>query len=166
MTVVPASPGRLEAIWIKRAHGGVMDRVHAARLEEGRGLAGNANRGGRRQVTLLSRERWTAIITALGADLNPATRRANLLVSGVDLERSRGRILHIGRTRLRINGETRPCRQMEETHPGLQAAMSPLWGGGAFAEVLQAGEIRIGDPVSWELPLVDTLGPAPETSSR
>ena len=81
------------------------------------------------------------------------------MVSGIDLARSRGRILAVGATRLRINGETRPCWQMEEAHPGLQAAMEPEWGGGAFAEVLTGGEITLGDAVAWEgLPLLDGAG--------
>ena len=140
----------LEAIWVKRVKRGPMDRVERGILDAERGLVGNANARGRRQVTLIARERWTAVTRTLGVDLSPEVRRANLLVSGVDLERSRGRILRIGDTRLRINGETRPCWQMEEAHPGLQAALSPHWGGGAFAEVVTGGEIRVGDEVSWE----------------
>ena len=143
---------KLENIWLKRAKRGPMDPVEAGRLETGLGLVGNANRGGRRQVTIISRERWTAICAGLAADLPPSTRRANLMISGLDLEHTRGRILRIGSTRLRINGETRPCWQMEEAHPGLQAAMDPHWGGGAFAEVIEGGEIRPGDPVAWDAP--------------
>ena len=141
--------GRLERIWIKRGKQGPMDAVTTATLDA-RGIAGNANRGGRRQVTIIARERWTELTRELGVDLDPATRRANLLVSGIDLERSRGRIVRIGAARLRINGETRPCEQMEEAHAGLQAAMRPHWGGGAFAEVIAPGEIRVGDEVAWE----------------
>jgi len=148
--------GTLERIWIKRAKRGPMDSVDAATLEAGRGLIGNANRGGRRQVTIISRERWTELIATLGADLDPATRRANLMVSGLDLRNSRGRVLRIGATRLRINGETRPCERMEEAHSGLQAAMRERWGGGAFAEVIDGGEIRAGDSAQWELPLFET----------
>jgi MOSC domain-containing protein YiiM len=127
-----------------------MDAVNAAVLEPGRGIRGNANRGGRRQVTVITRRRWNELMAALGADLPPSTRRANLMVSGIDLENSRGRILRIGTTRLRINGETRPCEQMEAAHAGLQALMRERWGGGAFAEVLDGGEIRAGDRVEWE----------------
>jgi MOSC domain-containing protein YiiM len=126
-----------------------MDPVEVARLDAGAGLVGNANRGGRRQVTIISAERWRAICAALAIDIPPSTRRANLMVSGIDLEQTRGRILRVGAARLRINGETRPCWQMEEAHAGLQAAMDLHWGGGAFAEVLEGGEIRVGDPVEW-----------------
>ena len=147
--------GTLERIWIKRAKRGPMDPADVATLESGRGLNGNANRGGRRQVTIISRERWTELMETLGADLDPATRRANLLVSGIDLRNSRDRVLRIGAARLRINGETRPCERMEEAHRGLQAAMRERWGGGAFAEVLEGGEIRVGQSVEWELPLLD-----------
>jgi MOSC domain-containing protein YiiM len=141
---------KLEAIWIKRAKQGPMDAVEDARLDAGRGIRGNANRGGRRQVTIISAERWQAICAALGAGIPPSTRRANLLVSGLELENTRGRILRVGASRLRINGETRPCWQMEEAQAGLQAAMEPHWGGGAFAEVIDGAEIRTGDAVEWE----------------
>ena len=126
-----------------------MDAVDQATLDEA-GLAGNANRGGRRQVTIITRERWTELMRDLGADLPPSARRANLLVSGVDLEQSRGRVLRVGAARLLINGETRPCEQMEDAHAGLQALMRERWGGGAYAEVVDGGEIRIGDEISWE----------------
>ena len=141
---------RLETIWIKRAHGGPMDARDSARLETGRGLANNADRGGRRQVTIISRERWDEMMLELGASLSPSTRRANLLISGLDLEKSRGRLLRIGATLLRINGETRPCEQMEEAHGGLHAVMGRRWGGGVYADVLEGGEIRVGDTVAWE----------------
>ena len=147
--------GRLECIWLKRAKNGPMDPVDAAVLVPGQGLQGNANRGGRRQVTIISRARWAELTIELGADIPPTARRANLMVSGIDLEKTRGRILRIGSTRLRINGETRPCEQMEEAHPGLQAAMCGRWGGGAFAEVVEGGEIRVGDAAEWDLPLLD-----------
>ncbi len=144
------SAGKLVGIFIKRAHGGRMDSQLTAMLESGRGLVGNANRGGRRQVTLLSQERWDELMKEVGVSLGAEARRANLILSGIDLENSRGRTLLIGACRLRIGGETRPCEQMEEAAAGLQAAMREHWGGGAYAEVLDSGAITIGDAVRWQ----------------
>jgi len=150
--------GRLEAIWIKRAHRGPMDPVAAATLVTGTGIVGNVDAGGRRQVTLIARERWAEVLRRLGTSLPADTRRANLLVSGLDLADSGGRVLLIGACRLRLRGETRPCGRMDEAHPGLRAALEPSWGGGAYGEVLDDGTITVGDEIRW---LDDQ--PTPET---
>jgi MOSC domain-containing protein YiiM len=142
--------GRLERIWIKRAHRGPMDGHQTAHLVAGRGLEGNADQGGRRQVTILSRERWASACAQLGEPIDPRERRANLLVSGVDLAETRGRVLHVGGCRIRILGETRPCGRMDEVFAGLQDALRPDWGGGAYGEALDDGEMTIGDEVRWE----------------
>lgn len=149
------SAGRIRAIWIKRFKRGPMDPRESATLVPGRGLAGNANQGGRRQVTLISEEGWAEALAALGnlgERIDPATRRANLMVSGIPLEATRGRVLRVGDCRLRIWSECTPCKQMDEARPGLRSALRPHWRGGACAEVLEGGEIRVGDPVAWEEP--------------
>jgi MOSC domain-containing protein YiiM len=143
-------PGRLEAIWIKRAHRGPMDPVQETMLVEGKGIPASVDRSRRRQVTLLEREAWERFMTALGADANPSARRANFLVAGISLAHTRGQILSIGDVRLVIGGELTPCERMDEVVPGLQAAMAPDWGGGAFAQVLTGGILRVGDIVTWE----------------
>ena len=143
--------GTLRGIFVKRAHGGPMDAKPHAFLETAKGLVGNADFGGRRQVTLVSEERWNELMTEVGAALGPQARRANLILSGVDLENTRGRTLSIGACRLTINGETRPCELMEEAAAGLQAAMREHWGGGAYAEVIEGGPIAVGDAVAWEV---------------
>jgi MOSC domain-containing protein YiiM len=142
-------PGTLEAIWVKRAHRGPMDPVDSATLVAGRGLAGNADQGRRRQVTLITREDWEALMRDLEASVPPSARRANLMVSGVDLAQTRDRILRVGGSRLRIAGETRPCERMDQAWPGLRRAMAVDWKGGVFAEVLDSGEIVVGDEVEW-----------------
>ena len=140
--------GCLEQIWIKRGKGAPMDDAPQARVVAGRGIEGNANQGGKRQVTLVDRAFWGDITAPLMSP-DPVIRRANLLLSGVDLRDSRGKLLRVGSVRILIHGETRPCEQMEEAVPGLRSAMSVAWGGGAFGEVLDDGEIRVGDRVEW-----------------
>ena len=127
-----------------------MDPVERASLKAGRGLVDNADLGGKRQVTIISQERWAAVARTLGEAVDPITRRANLLVSGIDLAECRGRVLHVGSCRVRMNGETRPCERMDEAKPGLRAALSPDWGGGAYGEVLDDGVIAVGDEVRWK----------------
>ena len=149
--------GRIEEIWIKRAHRGPMDSVEEATLVPGQGVAGSVDRSRRRQVTLLEAEAWAACMTELGVQKDPALRRANILLGGVRLGHTRGRVLVIGDTRLAIGGELTPCERMDEVTPGLQAALRPDWRGGVFAQVLSGGTIRVGDPVEWDV-VVPLLG--------
>ena len=142
--------GQLLKIWIKSRRREPMDEHDRANLKAGQGLEGNADSGGRRQVTLLEIEQWSETMKELGASLDPSQRRANLLVTGIQLHDSTDRILRVGPCRLRIGGETTPCRHLEEAAPGLRQSMQRDWRGGVYAEVLDDGEIAVGDPVSWE----------------
>ena len=141
--------GVLEAIFRKRAHGGPMDPLTEGRLVAGEGLAGNADQGGRRQVTLIEAEVWDALAREFHHPIDPAARRANLMVRGVSLKETRGRVLGIGPCHVRILGETRPCELMDQAVPGLRNALSPDWRAGAFGEVLEGGLIALGDRVEW-----------------
>jgi MOSC domain-containing protein YiiM len=150
MTTTPRGPGRIERLWIKRAHRGAMDARETIELVAGRGVAGSADQGGRRQVTLLEREVWEALMGELGSHATPDARRANVLLTGIDLRGSRGRVLRLGAARVRIAGEVKPCERMEEAVAGLRALMYPEWRGGAFAEILESGTVAVGDSVAWE----------------
>ena len=136
--------GKIAAIWLKRFKRGPMDPVFAAQLTAGRGLAGNANQGGRRQVTIIDE----AAFADAGAD--PSVRRANIMLRGVDLRGSRGRILRLGACRIRIFGETRPCERMEEAKPGLREYLRHEWRGGVFGEVVEGGLVSVGDDAAFE----------------
>ena len=102
---------------------------------------------GERQVTVLSEEGWRAACAVAGVALDWTERRANLLIEGIDLKASAGRVLKIGDVRLRITRETDPCERMEEVHAGLYEALLPEWRGGVCCRVIAAGEITLGDKV-------------------
>ena len=140
-----------------------MDEVAQATLVAHRGLAGNANQGGRRQVTVLSLEAWHAITAGVAGPIDPIERRANLLVSGLDLRGCRGQVLRIGACRLLVHGETKPCARMDDVAPGLQQGLREPWAGGVFAEALDSGTIQPGDDASLEAPAPP--GPMPGDAS-
>lgn len=143
--------GRVEAIWIKRARRGPMDPADAATAVENQGIVGNTDQRGKRQVTVIEKEVFDRVRQAL-PDALPVMRRANVMVSGLRLEETRGSILTLGGVRLQIYGMTRPCERMDEQCPGLRDALMPHWGGGVFGVVLADGDMRVGDVAQLEAP--------------
>ncbi len=139
----------IKAIWIKTARRGPMKKNNTVRCIKEKGIAGNANQGGRRQITIIEEENWLEMMRELGADLDPSQRRANIMVSGMALKESKGRVLQLGEVRIHIEGETRPCERMDQALPGLRAAMAPGWRGGVYGRILNDGIIKTGDPVKW-----------------
>jgi MOSC domain-containing protein YiiM len=142
--------GRVEAIWVKRSVRGVMDPADEVDMVAGKGIAHDAGYGrSRRQVTIIEKEVFDRVRTAL-PDAEPVMRRANVMLSGVRLAESRGRVLRVGGVRILIRGETRPCERMDEQCSGLRSALAPGWGGGAHGVVLDDGLVRVGDAAELE----------------
>jgi MOSC domain-containing protein YiiM len=140
--------GRVEALWTKRALRGVMDPADAVTMVTGKGIAEDANFGrSKRQVTIIEKEAFDGIMADLPA-LEPSMRRANVMVSGVRLAESRGKVLTLGRVRIQLFGETRPCERMDAQVDGLTAALDPDWKGGAYGVVLDDGIVSVGDRVT------------------
>lgn len=144
--------GQVAGLWIKRAKLGPMDPSPAVEMRTEQGIVGNANQGGFRQVTVIQEEVFDALRERLGPALDPAMRRANVMVRGVDLRHSRGKILHLGPVRILIRGETVPCERMDEALPGLRSALEPDWRGGCFGRVIEGGAVRVGDQARLEEP--------------
>jgi len=143
-------PARIVELYLKRAHRGPMDPVPQATVVAGQGLQGSVGRSRRRQVTLLELENWQRSTADVGSDADTSRRRANIVVSGIALAHTRGRVLRIGDVRLAVGGELTPCERMDEVQPGLQEALRPDWRAGIFAQVLDGGVIRVGDAITWE----------------
>lgn len=141
--------GTVLRLWLKRFKRGPMDPVMFAEAIAGRGLAGNKDQGGKRQVTIVDETRWSDACRELGIDVDPIERRANVLTRGVDLYLQRGKLLRIGGCVVRLYNETRPCERMDDAQEGLRAALGPEWRAGAYGEIVESGVIRLGDAVRW-----------------
>lgn len=141
--------GKIEAIYLRRQKGVDPEQV-VAMAQAGEGLLGDhfSKAGGKRQITLLSLEDWKEVCQIVGP-IDPKKRRANLLISGLDLKESVGRTIRVGTVDIYIEGETTPCRLMDETRDGLKNALSPDWRGGVYGRVLCGGLILVGSDISF-----------------
>ncbi|HHJ80874.1 MAG TPA: MOSC domain-containing protein [Candidatus Tenderia electrophaga] len=125
-----------------------MQLLQSAAVTLEKGIADDfRGKPGKRQVTVMTQEGWQTACAEAGVDLSWLERRANLLVEGLNLQESVGAIIRIGTVKLLITRETDPCQRMEEAQPGLFAAMAKQWRGGVCCQVLEAGQIAVGDEV-------------------
>ncbi|HIF38397.1 MAG TPA: MOSC domain-containing protein [Gemmatimonadetes bacterium] len=141
--------GQLEAIWIKTAHGGVMQPVSEANAQENKGLVGDVSFGrSKRQVTLIEKEIFDVLGDRFSGSVKPEMRRANFMVTGIELKETVGRILSIGDLKVEIFGETKPCKIMDDGCQGLREALVDEWKGGVYGCVLNDAAVKVGDVIS------------------
>lgn len=140
-----ATAGTLLAIHLRPGARAPVVRVDRATAVADRGLDGDHAVGGRRQVTLLAVEAWRDACAELGRELDPAVRRANLLVEGIELRAAIGGTITLGDVVVDVLGETRPCALMDDGgRLGLMAALRPERRGGVFGRIRAGGELRVG----------------------
>ena len=145
MAMKPDVRGTLIAIATHSRPGANMVEHESADLRPGTGVVGDVpGRATRREVTVVDRAAWQRACAELQQDVPWTVRRSNLLISGLDLSFSSGGELRIGEVRLRITGETQPCRLMDQQCEGLQRALKPEWRGGATCTVLTGGRVAVG----------------------
>lgn len=140
--------GQLAGIAYKTEKYGAMITLDSAMVGTGTGVASDY-RGipGKRQVTVLSKEAFEAACNDLQDSLPWTIRRANLMISGIDLENTTGKHLRIGDLVLEITGQTEPCFRMDEQRDGLKLALQSQWRGGVTCRVITGGTITVGDKV-------------------
>lgn len=141
--------GRLVGIARRDAKRAQMQTLQQAEISHASGVARDfRGKPGDRQVTVISADAWRKVCAELGNNIPWTTRRANLLVEGIELPKAIGSEIRIGAVRLQVTGETDPCSRMEEQFEGLKAALQPDWRGGVCCRVLQEGPVTIGDTVT------------------
>jgi MOSC domain-containing protein YiiM len=117
-------------------------------FSNGVGTDSRGKKQGKRQVTVLTKESWDKASELNGSEIPWTTRRANLLISGFNLENSTGKHLIIGDVKLEITGELEPCKRMDEQVEGLTQILTPYWRGGVCCKIISEGKISIGETVT------------------
>ncbi len=144
----PKEVGKVVAIAYRPTDGDAMRELSECVVAEKRGLELENRKHGKRELTLLTQEAWNVVCQELGAELNWHTRRAYLLVTGIDLPACIGHAVTVGGVRVWVHDETRPCHLMEDQHAGLTKALVPDGRGGVHGQVISGGTVRVGDPIT------------------
>ena len=144
--------GRL--IWIGLSPGRKQPLLEVEEVEVAcaTGLVGDhhARKGrGHRQVTLIQSEHLQAVGRILGREpVHPREVRRNLAISGINVWALQDRVFRVGNVLLQGTGTCNPCPRMEEAL-GTGGYLAMRGHGGITASVLEAGTLRLGDPVTY-----------------
>jgi MOSC domain-containing protein YiiM len=151
--------GRLVAIYVAAAAGAPMqahDRIDAVagaglrgdRYASGTGTYSGFGRGPR-DVTLVEREAIDAVRTEDGGiDVREDQTRRNLVTEGVALNHLVGRTFRVGSVRMRGVRLSEPCAYLEQLTGLLGVRAALVHRGGLRAEILDDGELRVGDAIA------------------
>ncbi len=139
--------GTVKGIAVREASRAPMKEQHQVEVTTTQGIVQDYRGAGLRQVTFLDVGQWQEVLDELGVELPWYTRRANVLIEGLDLPATVGRRLQVGACRFAIGGETTPCERMEELQSGLRRVLIPGLRAGVWGKVLQGGPLRVGDDV-------------------
>lgn len=139
--------GILQAIAVRTASRASMQERQRVTVTIEQGIVEDYRGSGLRQVTFLSAQQWHDVLQELGVDLPWHTRRANLLIDGLDLSATIGERLQIGECLFTIYGETEPCQRMDELHPGLRQTLWPSLRAGVWGKVVQGGTLEVDQSI-------------------
>jgi len=142
---------RVLRLWRRSEPAGPMIPETSLEVVAGAGVVGDHAIGRLRHVTIVFEDDWNAAAAALGRDdVDPAGRRANVLVSGGRGARFVGATIRVGRAVVDVKGVTSPCPVMDLAAAGMQKALKPEGRGGVWGRILVGGRIEVGDELTVE----------------
>jgi len=141
--------GKIIAIATRKKTKAEMDEHSSATIsfENGVGQDSRGKKRNNRQITIMTSENWHSSCKELGRIIPWTTRRANILIEGVELKGLTGCKLKIGTALVEITGELEPCNRMDQQFEGLTEILSEDWRGGVTCKLIEEGEIHLNDEV-------------------
>ncbi len=151
LPAAPVAAGTVEAIFVAPAAGAEAVSLDGVRALPGQGLDGDRHVAGTgtfpsglpgSALTLIEAEVCESFAPALGAD----EHRRNVVTRGIDLNALVGHEFTVGAVRCRGMRLCEPCTVIERyaSQPVLRALVHR---GGLRADILEEGELRVGDVV-------------------
>jgi hypothetical protein len=151
LPAAPAGAGAVEGIWIAASAGEPAQALSSARALPGRGLQGDRHVTGTgtfpsgrpgSALTLVAAE----VCESFTPPLSPGEHRRNVVVRGLDLNRLVGHEFQIGSVRCLGMRLCEPCTVVQR-YAGRPVLRALVHRGGLRADILDDGEIHVGDTV-------------------
>lgn len=151
LPLAPAGSGCVEAIWVSASAGEPSRALDAVRALAGQGLNGDRHVTGKgtfpsglagSALTLVEAE----VCEAFEPPLGPDEHRRNILTRGIALNQLLGHDFTIGGVPCRGMRLCEPCTVIER-YAGRPILRALVHRGGLRADILEDGEIRVGDEV-------------------
>jgi MOSC domain-containing protein YiiM len=150
-TLTQQFPVNGELVWIgiRPARKQIMLSVEEILVDCQRGLIGDhyAGSSGKRQLTLFQWEHLAVLESFVGENITPGMLRRNLVIRGINLTSLKKQTFQIGSAVFKTTGLCHPCSRME-TVLGLGGYNAMRNHGGITAQIIQSGQIKIGDELS------------------
>ena len=148
-----STTGKIVGLCIRPGRRQTPEERPSLTIAPGTGVVDDHGTSEKRQITIMAQEAWNDAAGLVDGDPSWTTRRANVLVEGVDLESLLlGGRLTLGECEISIVGETFPCDQMDEACDGLKNALLPETRGGVYGRIENAGTISVGDVAAVKAP--------------
>ena len=144
--------GHVEAINVRETSEAAAVSVQRVRLVSGRGVEGDryyapAGAGSGEALTLIAAEALEGLEADTGIRLSAADSRRQVLTRGIDLNALVGREFTVGSVRCRGVELCEPCAHLQSvTQEGVLKGL--VHRGGLRADVLNDGDVAVGDPVT------------------
>jgi MOSC domain-containing protein YiiM len=152
-------PGRIESIHVATAAGAPMEARERVLVVAGVGIAGDryATQTGAfsakpkpgRQITFIEAEAIEALARELGLVIGPGETRRNVVTRGVALNHLVDREFQVGSARFRGWELCEPCKYLAGLTDKAEILPGLVHRGGLRAEVLDGGEICVGDVITF-----------------
>ena len=149
--------GTIEGLFVAAEASGPVRAIDRVRAVAGRGLEGDryfaataapwVPEGEGRDVTLIEAEALEGLAADTGIELPPGASRRQVVTRGIALNDLVGRRFRLGGVEVVGRELADPCRHLETlTQDGVLKGLVDR--GGLRAEILNDGEITVGDPVT------------------
>ncbi|MFH0788628.1 MAG: MOSC domain-containing protein [Pseudomonadota bacterium] len=138
--------GRVLAVCLSLKRTDPKKNVGSGLLRVGWGLAGDSHAGTEKEVSLLAEEDVQTLCIETGISMDPGCFAENIRTEGIDIPSLPcGSILQCGKARIKI---IQIGKDLALSHTYSYRGYSLLPTKGVFCQVIESGEVKIGDPVT------------------